>query len=590
MPATDWALYRVGARLGAIDDFLPRTDPARATRDRVQRLISTVAVAGSIAPPAAENSRQVDNRFVARLALGLLARGWPTLASPAVEKAVLGGMVPGAGLRAAPVERFGEVGWSLSPEGEGAENGWPAALAAALSAGDPRLVSAPKELDEAETPADPLRALMWDSVSERRFYRGEVAELLGNALGLVELQRPLDTMVPPEAQPEQGPWVSLPWRRADFSLELPGSDNPWRLNIELDGPHHREPTQKARDRVRDEVLTKAGWTVVRVPIEALDAQDHPSLIKLRGEVQRRKTRDPTFRALVDGTPVDPADPVGLEALRLLVTPHAVARVQLGVVLAMLNGALRLDAPTWEIVAVEREVPCAEAALVDLLQTLLHLCRLYGIPFGVEGVRLRVAQEHLAALPSLTMDGFPEEIRGLVAAESLVAIGDPTDVPDLVLDAAVLARPTQVYPTYPSAALGVVSRTHLVLRTAHRSAGTEPLIWDASRPVSLEPPEHSTGWDAADGADSDLAGVSIPGAGAAPQAPRVPLRYFLQTLFRKRDFRPGQLEIIDRAPARRDAIGLPPTGAGKSICYQLPALLSPGKTLVVDPLKSLLLVH
>jgi ATP-dependent DNA helicase RecQ len=53
------------------------------------------------------------------------------------------------------------------------------------------------------------------------------------------------------------------------------------------------------------------------------------------------------------------------------------------------------------------------------------------------------------------------------------------------------------------------------------------------------------------------------------------------------FRPGQREIIDALLSGRDCIGVMPTGAGKSLTYQLPARLLPGVTLVVSPLISLM---
>ena len=53
------------------------------------------------------------------------------------------------------------------------------------------------------------------------------------------------------------------------------------------------------------------------------------------------------------------------------------------------------------------------------------------------------------------------------------------------------------------------------------------------------------------------------------------------------FRPGQQGIVEALLAGRDVLGVMPTGAGKSVCYQIPAALSPGMTLAISPLISLM---
>ena len=67
----------------------------------------------------------------------------------------------------------------------------------------------------------------------------------------------------------------------------------------------------------------------------------------------------------------------------------------------------------------------------------------------------------------------------------------------------------------------------------------------------------------------------------------PARRLLKTVFGFDDFRPGQQEIVEAVLSGDPVLAVMPTGSGKSLCYQLPALLGEGLTLVISPLIALM---
>ena len=66
-----------------------------------------------------------------------------------------------------------------------------------------------------------------------------------------------------------------------------------------------------------------------------------------------------------------------------------------------------------------------------------------------------------------------------------------------------------------------------------------------------------------------------------------LNKLLREVFGYSSFRIGQLEIIEAILSKKNVLAVMPTGAGKSLCYQLPAIYSQQKTIIISPLVALI---
>ena len=132
----------------------------------------------------------------------------------------------------------------------------------------------------------------------------------------------------------------------------------------------------------------------------------------------------------------------------------------------------------------------------------------------------------------------------------------------------------------------------------RPPGGEP-PWQAEPPWPDEPPLDDAPWDDAPPEpawdyDPPAADRELPFGDRAPAAPNFeprqgedPFNAALQQYFGYSEFRPLQREIVEHVGSGGDAIVLMPTGGGKSLCYQLPAMMNDGYTLVVSPLIALM---
>ena len=95
-------------------------------------------------------------------------------------------------------------------------------------------------------------------------------------------------------------------------------------------------------------------------------------------------------------------------------------------------------------------------------------------------------------------------------------------------------------------------------------------------------------EAEDGvAESVLANAALPARNLSDVSVEPRVLTALRELFGYRSLRPGQAEVIRSVLQRRDTLALMPTGAGKSLTFQLPAMLLPGTTVVISPLIALM---
>ena len=312
-------------------------------------------------------------------------------------------------------------------------------------------------------------------------------------------------------------------RRVDFVFCHPRL--PSTLVIEIDGPEHVASV----DERRDQLLAAAGLTILRIPNDEIAAARGTHL----DAVLKR------IRAVVG---VDPdRTTMAWKAGRFSLECAWGAKLQMAVIRAIQRGMLPASADSWRV-RIQTPFASSAAAVHDLLKLLGAIELIYEgyvLPGevlvatnGDEGVLLqRVDGEWVRREGTLTDSG--------IAAEVAIRLE-----PD--------AGPWAAYP----------------------DASCDILVRPAYAPREFAP-AHAAGSRA-----RLLTSVDFESAGG-------PIRYLLQAIFRKQEFREGQAEAIYNGLSGADSIVLLPTGGGKSIIYQLSGLLSPGITLVIDPLVSLI---
>lgn len=404
--------------------------------------------------------------------------------------------------------------------------------------------------------ADDLEDRM-DSEAERSFLSEGLPESAGDwTAQLACPQRPLDSIVPEEDA------LDFAYQSVDFAVQLPrhpsASDG---LVVEIDGRQHGEEGQVRLDRERDEACRSAGWQYSRIPASQA-SQVPPSG---RGPIDEYISHP--CASLFEENYESPLweEEEGKKWILAALIPIHVARIQKTLLHLLRQGQLSFDRPQWNLAVVERDLPGARLAIHDLRELLGALMDLEGKGRTPPNVDLRVYRDERHR--GLELSSEPAD--GYVAPE---ASPEDSFEAEVLLDTSVLLRPglRNLSPDVSDkigaqAVRGTVRTAHAPL-TQNKVKSGRPIRYDV--PPSL--------------------GDIPAGDEEAEDHPQLgPLLYFLRNLFRKEEYRPNQIDILRESLRGRDVIGLLPTGAGKSLTYQLSTLLQPGMSLVVAPLKSLM---
>ncbi len=245
-------------------------------------------------------------------------------------------------------------------------------------------------------------------------------------------------------------------------------------------------------------------------------------------------------------------------LQLVLSPVAVARLEKTILEALMTRVLNISATRWKVLVKEHDVPCAALAFEELREMFKHITQL-----SAEYSDLKFPEVEL------TIVSTKEFAQSSLHLNHRVLVGEyhSNAEYDMVIDFAMLRRNGLEDIDFTD--YKCKNKCYFNVRSAHHHRNDRQ-IYTSDRILYKQ-----------------IATQNNQGRYEDIEDNVKHLRYFLRMLFRKQDFRPGQIPILNRALQYKSVIGLLPTGGGKSLIYQIAAMLQPGVTLVIDPLRSLM---
>lgn len=351
-------------------------------------------------------------------------------------------------------------------------------------------------------------------------------------------------------------------QRVDFACEYPysiiGKDGKEKqgLVVEIDGANfHNTERSRVSDDYRTSALIGKGWDCLRLR-DIADFSQESSLLQNEYLTMVKEAWRKSF------------DTSWIKTLQLTLSPIGIARVQKTLIEAMITGRVDYTKESLSILALERDVPCVALALKDLADSFNNLASL-----SEEYKNTRFPNIHLDIVSS--PDFVESPLHRPVIDDNSIHVNVINGIEkanhakqyDVVFDVAVMRRSGLEDKSFSS--FKCSEKCYFFIRSSNYIHSERHIYTSDS--ITYQPLVNR---------DPQSIYVTI-------TEKKKKLQYFLRLLFRKDDFRPGQLPILSRALQNKSVIGLLPTGGGKSLTYQLAAMLQPGVTLVVDPLRSLM---
>lgn len=343
----------------------------------------------------------------------------------------------------------------------------------------------------------------------------------------------------------------------DFSIEIPYFDSNKKLNkfnqsvllkhqktflVEVDGARYHE---QLIDNLKDFEISNFSNTVSHITEANVYKDKNDFLNTLLKE---------DYIKIIEENYLDKSylsDPI----TSLVLTPFAVARIQKLIIEYFLSNFKNIESKeVLKIAIIERDIPCGQLAFDDLKFQIETINGLAVHPIHFPKIELEV----------FCTDDFKESKLHLGFKTKIISELKHHNY-DVVLDISMLRR-ENIFKE------DVIQFDNLIsIRNCHYVHYETKSVIVSSFPVKYKP----------------LVDILQNEVFETNNKTADKLRITLQNIFRKTDFRPGQLPILNRAMQLESVIGLLPTGGGKSLTYQLAAMLQPGITIVIDPIRSLM---